>query len=108
MAKMESKKIFPRLLAVCLGAGALCLSVSASAGNTHFSLNIGVPVVAPPPVVTYSVPVVPGAVVPASVGVYSYPYVTEAVIVPSHPAPHFVGHRPPVRRGPPHRPPHHR
>lgn len=105
---MESKKIFRGMLAASLGAGALCLSMSASAGNTHFSLNIGVPVMAPPPVVTYSVPVVPGPVVPASVGVYSYPYVTGTVIVPPHPAPHFVGHRPPVRRGPPHPPPHRR
>lgn len=104
---MESKKISRGILAACLGAGALGLSMSASAGNTHFSLNIGGPVMVPPPVVTYSVPVVPGSVVPASVGVYSYPYVTGAVIVPPHPAPHFVGHRPPVRRGPPHPPPHH-
>ena len=103
---MESKKISAGMLAAFLGAGALCLSVSASAGNTHFSLNIGVPVVTSPPVVTYSAPVVPGVVVPASVGIYSYPYVAGAVIVPPRPAPHFIGHRP-AHKGPPH-PPRHR
>ena len=104
---MECRKIFTRILGLCLGCGALCLSMSANAVDTHFSLNIGVPVMAPPPVVTYSVPVMPGPVVPASVGIYSYPYVAGTVIMPTHPAPRIVRHRP-VHRGHPHLPPHRR
>lgn len=60
---------------VCMLAGALFLSMTAEAGNTHLSVNIGVPVVAaPPPPVVYSAPVVPvgAAVSVAPVVVYRF------------------------------------
>ena len=102
-SQMKSVEILRRVCVLCAAAGAVFLSAPANAGHTHWSINIGVPVVAaPPPVVAYSGPVVPVAAVVSPSPVFVHPHVAPHPVVVHHPVPHWEG-RPGYRGGHGHR-----
>lgn len=83
-AEMKSVKFMKLICAFC-AVGGVFFSVPAEAGGTHWSINIGVPVIAaPPPVAVYSNPVVPVATVVSPAPVMIHPHVVpRPVAVPS-------------------------
>ncbi|WP_147617728.1 hypothetical protein [Oxalobacter paraformigenes] len=86
-----------------MAAGLFLVTMAANAGNTYWSVNVGVPVVAaPPPVVVYANPAIPVTAVVHSAPVVVYPHATKAVVVrhTSHywHKPRYRGNRHPYRR----------
>ena len=101
---MGNTKWFSRLGSVCIATGLFLVTMAADAGNTCWSVNVGVPViVAPPPAVVHANPAIPVTAVMHSAPVVVYPHATRAVIVrhTSH-----YGHKPRYRGNRHHYPRH--
>ena len=91
--KMKSVKFMKLICAFC-AVGGVFFSVPAEAGGTHWSINIGVPVIAaPPPVAVYSNPVVPVATVVSPAPVMIHPHVVPRPVAVHHPVPPWKGPR---------------
>lgn len=79
---MGNSRLFSLGRAICMATGMLLVSITANAGSTYWSVNVGIPVVAsPPPVVVYANPAVPITTFAHPAPVVVYPHATRAIIV---------------------------
>lgn len=87
---MKSVKFLKCICAFCVVGSALFFSRQVMAGNTHWSINIGMPfVVGLPSAVTYSSPVIPVATMISPVP--AHPYVGPPPAPVHRPMPHWNG-----------------